>query len=140
MSDHDSRRRNHYGGSRPSDSRRGERYSDADNVPYRQFSLENPDINYAQFSRELVCDFVDRYGKAWIAQDPQLIASLFTYDGQYKEKPGRCMRDHAGIQNYWRKQIQQNEKDIQFEHVAADMVQYLRAMWSVVELSFSSKF
>lgn len=76
----------------------------------------------AEFSRGLVSEFVARYGKAWMEQDTEQIAALFCPDGAYKEKPGRVMQGLEAIRSYWRKQICQNEKDIEFQHVEEDMV------------------
>ncbi|CAD7958335.1 unnamed protein product [Amoebophrya sp. A25] len=80
------------------------------------------EVDYGVFSRELVCDVVARYGRAWTKQDPEQIVALFVPNGQYKEKPGRCMHGHGGIRQYWQRQICQKERHIEFQHVVEDMV------------------
>jgi len=50
-----------------------------------------------QLFEDMVKDCVFKYGEAWKEQNCKKICNLFTVDGEYKEKPGRCMSGHSDI-------------------------------------------
>ncbi|CAD7944418.1 unnamed protein product [Amoebophrya sp. A120] len=88
---------------------------------------KNKNLNFTRllqkpFSRDYVKAVVTAYGKAWVEQDSDQLVQLFTANGMYKEKPGRCMHGAEEIRHYWKKQICQNESDIEFQHEEEDMV------------------
>ncbi len=84
--------------------------------------VESKNLNFTRllqkpFSRDYVKAVVTAYGKAWVEQDSDQLVQLFTANGMYKEKPGRCMHGAEEIRHYWKKQICQNERDIEFQHI-----------------------
>ena len=76
-------------------------------------------------TRTLVANAVDAYGLAWTTQDPDKIANLFTASAIYVERPfdtGATMRGNDAIRQYWTTQIVGKQSNIQFRHVASEMV------------------
>ena len=76
-------------------------------------------------TRPLVCRAVDEYGLAWTTQDPDRIANLFTESAIYVERPfdsDATMRGREAIRNYWNQQIVGKQSNIQFRHVASEIV------------------
>ena len=58
--------------------------------------------------------WLDAYGRAWEAQDPEAAAALFTEDATYQEVPfDEPMRGRAAIAEYWSTNVQAQD-DIKF--------------------------
>lgn len=56
---------------------------------------------------------LDIYVRAWEAQDPKLILSIFTLDATYHERPLEApIRSHRGIEQYWRTKVVQSQANI----------------------------
>ena len=76
-------------------------------------------------SREAAIAAVNEYGAAWVAQDAERIAALFTTDASYVERPF----DEAGtfcgkeaIQQYWTRQVGAHQTNIRFRQLDRDLL------------------
>jgi ketosteroid isomerase-like protein len=59
---------------------------------------------------------IDIYLRAWMTQDPDLIVTVFTPDATYHERVlGEPIRDRAGIREYWRTKVAQDQANIHAE-------------------------
>jgi SnoaL-like domain len=59
---------------------------------------------------------IDTYLRAWTTQDPHLIVTLFTPTATYHERVlGEPIRNHAGIHEYWRTKVVNEQANIQAE-------------------------
>jgi hypothetical protein len=59
---------------------------------------------------------IDIYIRAWTTQDPELILTVFTPTATYHERVlQEPIRDHAGIREYWRTKVVQEQANIQAE-------------------------
>lgn len=79
----------------------------------------------ATLTPEFVAAAIDEYGAAWMAQDADRIARLFTEDGIYIERAfdkEATFRGRAAIREYWVRQIIGKQSNIVFRHVTSDMV------------------
>jgi hypothetical protein len=71
----------------------------------------------AVISRAHVLAVVEEYGAAWMAQDEERITLIFSKDAIYAEHPydpARIYEGRAGIRDYWIRQVQGKQRDIQF--------------------------
>ena len=78
-----------------------------------------------ELTRDLVSRAVDEYGAAWVTQDPDRIAELFTTDAIYVERAfdaSATMRGREAIREYWQRQICGKQSNIKFRHVRGEMV------------------
>jgi uncharacterized protein (TIGR02246 family) len=58
--------------------------------------------------------WLEAYGRAWVARNPQAAADLFAEDGTYQVTPFvEPMRGRAAILEYW-SNVARTEQDIQF--------------------------
>eukprot|EP00434_Breviolum_minutum_P011227 symbB.v1.2.009907.t2/scaffold605.1/size182108/7 len=72
-----------------------------------------------------VCEVVEEYGQAWVKQDPARIAALFSIDAVYIERifdTRSTYRGREAIQQYWETQILGKQSNIEFRHIASDMI------------------
>ena len=76
-------------------------------------------------SREAAIAAVNEYGAAWVAQDAERIAALFTTDASYVERPF----DEAGtfcgkeaIQQYWTRQVGAHQTNIRFRQLDRELL------------------
>ena len=59
---------------------------------------------------------LDIYLRAWITQDPELIASIFTATATYHERVlGQPVRDRSGIKEYWQTKVVTQQANIEAE-------------------------
>jgi len=59
--------------------------------------------------------WLDSYGRAWIARDPDAAAALFTDDATYQVTPfDEPLRGRAGIYDYW-VGVAKTEENIEFD-------------------------
>jgi uncharacterized protein (TIGR02246 family) len=59
-------------------------------------------------------DWLDRYGRAWEARDPDAAAALFTEDATYRETPfAEPLRGAAGVRDYWAG-VTELQEDVRF--------------------------
>jgi ketosteroid isomerase-like protein len=59
---------------------------------------------------------IDIYLQAWTNQDPDLILDVFTPTAAYHERVlAQPIRDHAGIREYWRTKVVNEQANIQAE-------------------------
>jgi len=71
----------------------------------------------AVISRAHVHAVVEEYGAAWMAQDEERITLIFSEDAIYAEHPydpARIYEGRTGIRDYWIRQVQGKQRDIQF--------------------------
>lgn len=60
--------------------------------------------------------WLEAYGRAWVARDPQAAAELFAADGTYQLTPFvEPIRGRSAIFDYW-VHVAETERDIQFGH------------------------
>lgn len=58
---------------------------------------------------------MERYGKAWMALDSDMILKVFTMDATYQETPFKePYRGHSEIKKYWDEVVKAKEKDVKF--------------------------
>ena len=71
---------------------------------------------FVTLERKVAEDILERYGKAWVNQDPEAILELFTADATYHEwafdKP---YTGHEEIRGYWQEKVVEEQSDIEFE-------------------------
>ena len=61
-------------------------------------------------------DWLDRYGRAWEARDPEQAAALFTEQASYRETPfDEAMIGRRAIAEYWAGAVA-GQKDVKFTH------------------------
>jgi uncharacterized protein (TIGR02246 family) len=59
---------------------------------------------------------IDIYMRAWTTQDPNLILEIFTPSATYHERVlGEPIRGHAGIRQYWRTKVVNEQANISAE-------------------------
>jgi ketosteroid isomerase-like protein len=59
---------------------------------------------------------IDIYLQAWTTQDPDLILDVFTPTATYHERVfGQPIHAHAGIRDYWRTKVVEEQANIQAE-------------------------
>jgi uncharacterized protein (TIGR02246 family) len=59
--------------------------------------------------------WLDRYGQAWEAQDPEMAAGLFTEDATYAWGPFTApIQGRNAIRQAWERATGENQKDIRF--------------------------
>jgi len=69
-----------------------------------------------ELTREDVLGVIDTYVRAWVEQDPDLIATIFTETATYHERVlDEPIRDHAGIREYWRTKVLGSQRNITCE-------------------------
>jgi ketosteroid isomerase-like protein len=67
-------------------------------------------------TRQEVRDVVDVYIQAWVKQDPDLIATVFTSTATYHERVLEApIRNREGIQAYWRSKVVESQANIRCE-------------------------
>ncbi|HJU70556.1 MAG TPA: nuclear transport factor 2 family protein [Paucimonas sp.] len=59
--------------------------------------------------------FMENYKKAWETSDENLLASLFTTDGCYRNTPFAVQTGHAQIKEYWQRTKLQQDIRLDFE-------------------------
>lgn len=66
--------------------------------------------------KEQVSQVIGVYLHAWKTQDPDLIVTIFTPDATYHERVlAEPIRDRAGIREYWRTKVAEQQADIEVE-------------------------
>jgi hypothetical protein len=76
-------------------------------------------------TRAAVNAAVDEYGAAWQTHDPDRLASLFSEDAVYVERPYERKATYRGrkeIHEYWTKQVVGKQSDIRFFNARDDLV------------------
>lgn len=59
---------------------------------------------------------MEKYGKAWEEQDPDLLLEIFNKDGTYQVTPfEKPLKGHSEIKKYWIKYPQKDQKNIKFK-------------------------
>lgn len=67
-------------------------------------------------AKDQVRRVIDIYLRAWMTQDPDLIVTVFTPNATYHERVlGEPIRDRAGIREYWRTKVAQDQANIHAE-------------------------
>lgn len=65
-------------------------------------------------TKQHVRHVVDRYIRAWVEQDPDLILTIFTDDATYHERILEApIRDREGIRTYWQTKVVNEQGNIQ---------------------------
>jgi len=65
---------------------------------------------------------IDSYLQARTTQDPDLILDVFTLTATYHERVfGQPIHDHAGIRDYWRTKVGEEQANIQAELLNLDL-------------------
>lgn len=73
-------------------------------------------------TREEAADLVERYGEAWVSQDPEALCDLFCEDGILFERPGKEVQGHQALGEYWKRTVVDRQKNIAFRHLAEELV------------------
>src|SRR5687768_8716356 len=61
-------------------------------------------------------EWLDRYGIAWIARDPEAVAALFSIDAAYYETPfDQPMVGSRAIHQYWTDGARNSQRNVRFE-------------------------
>ncbi|MGH3633353.1 nuclear transport factor 2 family protein [Mycobacterium sp.] len=69
-----------------------------------------------RLAKDDVRKVIDIYLRAWMAQDPELIVTIFTPEATYHERVlGEPIRGRAGIREYWRVKVAGEQADIHAE-------------------------
>ncbi|MBO0864412.1 MAG: nuclear transport factor 2 family protein [Mycobacterium sp.] len=67
-------------------------------------------------SKDAARKVIDIYLRAWMTQDPDLVVTVFTPDATYHERVlGEPIRDRAGIREYWRTKVAEEQANIHAE-------------------------
>jgi len=84
-------------------------------------------------TRELVAETAERYGEAWANQDVEALLSIFTEDAMYIERPHRAHEGIEQIQEMWENTIVGKQTDVEFKHIAEDLIFDEATMSAVVK-------
>ncbi|WP_168204076.1 nuclear transport factor 2 family protein [Aliikangiella coralliicola] len=77
-------------------------------------------MSKSKFSDKSFNAWLTRYGRAWIEQNPDAAASLFTADCPYYDTPfNQPLSGKEAIHQYWTKGAKESQKDIEFSFEAA---------------------
>ena len=67
-------------------------------------------------NKALVTKLLNIYKQAWEKQDPDLILTIFTPDGEYHEKAFEAPhKKHSGIRKYWQDKVVGEQSAIKFK-------------------------
>lgn len=65
--------------------------------------------------RDFVEGVIEKYGKAWVNRDSNLIATLFSVDAMYHEQViNDPIRGRRAIQQYWKNRVVRGQRNIEF--------------------------
>ena len=62
-----------------------------------------------------IVEFMQEYKRAWENSDEDLLASLFTKDGCYRNTPFAVQQGHDAIKQYWQRTKLQKDIQLSFE-------------------------
>lgn len=66
-------------------------------------------------TKKQAASLIEMYGKAWVAQDPKLVLTIFTPDATYNDPHEPELHGHEEIRAYWKSKVIGEQKDIQFK-------------------------